>query len=264
MKVIETEIDRRYMMQKFILIGPGKCGKSDFLHHAENHLFLETEAGLNHLKCRKVPIRDWSEMREIAGELLQTWEAFRKEKGIESKVQMTPELQKEFLFQGKPLETVIIDTIDRAYDFAAEDSMNKGRETFKDLDIDSLFDMPKGTGWDWTRKRVKALVNFMEELPCAIWLVGHIKTEKVEPKDAKSFDRETINISGQTGDDLLKWADHTIQIRHRFAGATEVRHLSTVPSQFLDCGSRGLMVPNGMEWGPDSKKNWDTFRALFS
>mgnify|MGYP001581901621 FL=1 len=66
---IRTGPSRAWKDQKFLTLGQAKIGKSDFWSQGERTLFLEFEAGLNHLTCFRLPCRSWEEFTEVLGEL---------------------------------------------------------------------------------------------------------------------------------------------------------------------------------------------------
>ena len=91
---VKSEPDNRWISQKFGMIGSAGIGKSEFWSHGQT-LYLQCEAGLNHLSVMKVPITSWEAVREAVGALIQA------------------NVKKEF-----PWDTVVIDTIDKLVDYA--------------------------------------------------------------------------------------------------------------------------------------------------
>jgi len=92
---VKSEVDNRWCKQKSVIIGPPKCGKSELFSHAEKALYLQTEAGLNHLSVFKTPVTSWEEWEATYTALMQA-----KMKG-------------ELLY-----DTIIVDTIDKFVDSA--------------------------------------------------------------------------------------------------------------------------------------------------
>mgnify|MGYP001609558884 FL=1 len=66
------------------------------------------------------------------------------------------------------------------------------------------------------------------------------------------------------GTKLLHWADHTLHIKSRLDGSKISRVIRTIPTDTMDAGSRGKMVPDGIQWGEDDKANFQAFKQLFT
>jgi len=227
--------------QKIGMIGAAKIGKSEFFAQDPNVLFIEAEAGLNHLEVFKMRARSWDDLRSIYGLLLKEKEG------------------------GKfPYSMIVIDTIDRVYDFAEEVIIQRGKEFYKSIadDIHTIGDIPNGMGWAKVRELIMSFLNKLEELPCAIAFIGHLAIKKVKEGN-REYDKSTINISGKTGLELLAWADHVLHVESSMMGDKMVRRVITRPSQSKEAGSRGAMVPANWVWKDSAKENYDFFRKLF-
>ena len=59
--------------QKFGVLGAPGIGKSGIFARGDKTLVIQTEAGLNHIKCMKLVCRAWSDWEDI-------WSAFIKAK----------------------------------------------------------------------------------------------------------------------------------------------------------------------------------------
>ena len=227
--------------QTFLTLGQGKIGKSDFWSQGEKTLFLECEAGLNHLTCMKVPCRDWEDITDTLGQLYVL-----HQKG------------------SFPYDTVVIDTVDRFIDLATAYVIDRAKEKYKDASkIETIGDIPNGAGLYQATNLVRITLEKMRQFPCALVLIGHIKAEKL--KDGpREYNKQTINIGGQMGAILLHWADHTLHWRARQLGDTVERNIRTKPSEELEAGSRGNLVPDGFRIEGSMKVSYDKFRKLFT
>ena len=96
-----SEVDDHWFSQKTGVIGPPGIGKSEFFSHGDKTLYIQTEAGLNHLRVMKVPVRSWDDFREVYTQLLQA--------------------------SPFPYDTIVIDTIDKFVDLANQEAMERGR-----------------------------------------------------------------------------------------------------------------------------------------
>ena len=233
---------KRWHDQTFLTLGQGKIGKSDFWSQGDKTLFFEFEPGLNHLSVMKVSIRCWEDFTEALAECYKLLKA-----------------------GSFPYDTFVLDTADRFIDCANEYVIGRAKEKYKsDMadKIESVGDIPNGAGWYQATTLVRITLNKLKMFPVALVLIGHTKSEK--KKDAtREYDHETVNIGGQMGGQLLHWADHTLHWRTRMRGDSIERCLRTKPSEALEAGSRGNVVPDGFRINGDMKDAYTKFRSLF-
>lgn len=235
----KSTIDKRFINQKFGMIGPSGIGKSEFWAQDENALFIEAEPGLNFLSVFKLPMRDYNDLREIYGALL---EAVAK---------------KQFNYS-----VIVLDTIDRVISCLNEEVVDKARGFYKNIEINTIGDIPNGMGWFKAKELMLTTLKSFEQFPCAIAYIGHLSTKRVKDNTAE-YDKNTISIGGQMGEELLAWTDHTLHVDAVMRGDKLVRTIWTKPRQSKEAKSRGGVVPDGTLWGSDMKKNYNEFRALF-
>ena len=233
---------KRWVDQKFLTIGAGKIGKSDFWSQGERTLFLECEAGLNHLSCMSVPCRSWDDLTEVLGELYKANQAGK--------------------FQ---YDTLVVDTVDRFIDMANEYVIERAKDKFSSNvadKIETVGDIPNGAGWYNATNLVRITLEKMKMFPVALVLIGHVKTEKLK-EGTREYKHDTTNIGGQMGSGLLHWADHTLHWRTRMRGEAIERCIRTKPSEEMEAGSRGNIVPDGFRIGESMKQSYMQFRSLF-
>lgn len=233
-----SEIDKKWTSQKFGMIGAPGIGKSKFWSFC-NGLYIQTEAGLNHLSVFKMPCRSWEEFKEIYTLLIQAHQA------------------------GKfPYDTLIIDTIDKFVDLAQQEVIARGRNKFKQIEINTVGDIPNGAGWAWSQDLVENALTKLEELPCAIAYIGHLELKEVK-EPTRSIHKQTISIGGKMGGMLTAWPDHLLNVETQLVGSEQRRKVRTLPTQTIDAKSREGMVKDGWLWTADDKENWETFRKMF-
>ena len=239
--VQKSEINSKWQDQKVGLIGASGVGKSTFFSYGEKTLYLQTEAGLNHLAVIKLPCRSFAELRDILTALIQADQA------------------KTF-----PYDTIVIDTIDELIDLINEEVIRRGREKFTKLasDINTIGDIPNGAGWQWATELIKLTFDKLEKLPACIAFIGHLENKEVKTATDK-FHKQTLSIGGKTGLWLTAWCDHFLNIESTMNGPNFVRKVRTRPTQYVEAKSRGNMVPDGWQWVDDMKINYDKFRGLF-
>jgi len=188
-----------------------------------------------------LPCRSWDEWRDIYSALLQA--------------------QREGKF---PYETIVIDTIDKFIDLSNTEVIERGRNKFKGAEIFTIGDIPNGAGWAWATDNIELALSKLEDLPAAICYIGHLDRKEIKKPNNTSIHLQTISIGGKTGRALVAWCDHFINIEAAMVGNNVKRRLRTLPTASVDAKSRGGVVPDGTEWGEDSKANWVKFRGLFS
>lgn len=240
--VLPTEkrkADNTWVNQKFLMLGQGGVGKSHFWSCGERTLFLQTEAGLNHLEVEAVPVHSWDDFTEAGGLLVQ-------------------ELGKGAL----RWDTLVIDTVDNWVDMANEKVIQDGKEKFSKAEINGIGDIPNGAGWFMASNLIATYLRKLASLPMAIVLIGHHNQKKIK-EPTREYDKSTISIGGNMGIQLLHWSDHTLYIEGKMVGDTLKRKVYTLPSQIREGKSRGGIVPNGMEWSDNMQENYKKFRSLF-
>jgi len=235
----KSGVDNRWISQKFGMIGAAGIGKSEFWSHG-NTLYLQCEAGLNHLDVFKVPVRSWDEFRDAVGALI------------------TAATKKDF-----PYDTVVIDTIDKLVDYAQAEVVMRGKEKFKNLEINTVGDLPNGQGWYQVTNLMENALSKLEELPCAVCYIGHLDNKEIK-EPTRSIHKQTISVGGKLGGMLVAWADHFLNIEAQYSGSDLRRKVRTLPTQTLDAKSRGGVVPDGWVWDAKSQINYDKLRGLFT
>lgn len=240
----KTVKENKWIDQKFLMLGPGGIGKSEFWAQGERTLFLECEPGLGHLEVLKVSCRSWEDIRDAYAQLYlaaQTPATF-------------------------PYDTIVIDTIDRFAAMGTEEVICRAKEKYKkDIAdaINSLGDIPNGAGWYWQTELIGNAIKKFEGLPAATVLIGHLKKETIE-EPTRKIPYTTISIGGQTGTNLLYWSDHTLHLQSRMVGEDVRRKVRTKPTENIEAKSKGGIVADGMEWGKDARENYAAFRKLFN
>jgi len=233
-----SEVDTRWVNQKFGMIGSPGIGKSKFWSFC-NGLYLQTEAGLNHLSVMKMPIRSWEDFKHVYSLLMQSAQA-----------------------GSFPYDTIIIDTIDKFVDLAQREAIERGMLKFKNIDINTVGDIPNGAGWMWAQDLVENALDKLEELPCAIVYIGHLENKEVK-EPTRSIHKQTISIGGKMGGMLTSWPDHLMNVTSGYIGNELKRTVRTLPSQTVEAKSRAGIVKDGWVWDKEDKVNWDNFRKLF-
>ena len=231
-----SDVDKSWVNQKILMIGPPKVGKSEFWSHGEKTLYIQCEPGLNHLSVMKLPCNSWADFGAIYTELSKA--------------------------DPCPYDTIVIDTVDRLVDYANNETIQMGREKFKSATIYTTGDIPNGAGWFWTKERMNNALVKLHNLDACIVLIGHLSNKEISLENQVKMNIQTISLSPSTGSTICAWADHILNIEGggEKSGNRKVR---TRPRASIMAGSRGCMVPEDMIWTRDSKANYTKFRGLF-
>lgn len=237
----KSGISKNWVDQKFLMIGDSGIGKSEFFSHAEKPFYIETESGLNFLDVFKLPCRDWNDLGEVLGLLIN-------------------QANKSEPF---PYDIVIIDTIDKVVDFASEETIKWGKNKFKNSEIVGIGDIGQGTGWDMRRNMVHKVLNAFEKLPCAKAIIGHLDCKEIEESGQSSYHKHTISIGGKVGSDILAWSDHTLHIKGVMLGDQLKRTVYTKPTKSREAKSRGGIIKDGWVWSDNSAENFKKLREQF-
>ena len=246
-----TETGNKWEFQKFGVLGAPGIGKSGIFARGAKTLIIQTEAGLNHIKCMKVVCRSWSDWEDI-------WSALIKQKQTGS----------------FPYDTIGIDTIDNFVDFANDEAVSRGQAKYKNADINTVGDIPNGAGWAWSTDLIKNAFEKLESLGVCVYYIGHLEYKEVKQPNNVSIHKQTIGIGGKTGGFLVAWPDHLLNIESKLQGDKIIRKVRTIPTAVMDAKSKGAVIPNGFELlSPESLtadgitksdiENFQRIRSLF-
>ena len=232
---------KKWLDQKILVLGPGKIGKSELFSQGDKTLFIETEPGLGHLSVMKVPVRSWEDFREVCGELYKADAA------------------------GKfPYDTLVIDTLDKLLDRACEEVIGLGKKKFSKIadSINTIGDIPNGAGWAWVNTLMSNALDKITEFPCAIVLITHLSTRRINDGN-REYDKETVSLFKGMAESVIHWADHTLHFKAYMKGDRIRRVIRTKPTESMEAGSRGMIVPDGFELNGSSAESYSKLRSLF-
>lgn len=233
-----STISELFRDQKFLMYGSTKIGKTRFFAQCDGAFFIKTEQGHNHVEVIGVSCNSYDEVMAVLGKLIQARN-------------ITP----------YPYSIIVIDTFDRYIEFVDDSVIQWGREKFKNVEINSIGDVPNGAGWSERTSRISAILRRLDEIPCAKAIIMHATIDELEDERGK-YKKETVNIGGKSNKVITGWADHTMAVKSIFVGDQLIRKVKLRPTRNLDAGSRGIL-PEELPWVGDDKKNFETFRAYF-
>lgn len=151
---------------KFLIYGEPGAGKSTLASKFPKAIFVPTEPGLNYLEVHQITdengvpkiVKDWTEFCEAIRELCTTEHDFN---------------------------TVIIDTVDNAFEFCA-------LHTLSQRDIEHESDEGYGKGWGMIKREFTKVVNFLANSGFGIVFISH---EKESEREEKGVKRKRIDSS---------------------------------------------------------------------
>ena len=245
--VLPTEVtpaSKRWIDQRFLMLGQAGIGKSTFWANDPNALFVDTEGNLTHLAVKRLPVRSWGDMQEVGAMLF--------EQAAKTGVPF-------------PYSTLVIDTLDRLLAYAEEYVVAHAKEKFSKMadSIDTIGDVPNGGGWADTTKLMVNCLTKLDQLPCALVMVAHVKQDKVE-EPLQKYDKETVSLWKGVGAAVLGFSKHTLHLQAYYVGDTLKRFIIAMPSKGVEAKSHGGLVPNKLEWKtPKLQEEFTQFRGLF-
>lgn len=235
---VKSEVDKRWISQDILMIGPPKIGKSEFFSFGDKTLYIQCEPGLKHLSVMKLQCTSWDDMKNIYSSLLEA------SKG-----------------DSFPYDTIVIDTIDRWVDFVNEEVIDRGKEKFKSAVINSVGDVPNGAGYSWAKDIANNALSKLSNLPACIVLIGHLSNKEITFENNVKMSMQTISLSPSIGTSICSWADHILNIEG--GNKTGDRKVRSRPTPSIMAGSRGKIVPEDFLWTANSEDNYKRFRGLF-
>jgi hypothetical protein len=211
-----------------LIYGAPKIGKSTFCSQAENALFLATEPGLNCLPVFKSDIRNWEELCLAL---------------------------KEVTVGDHQFKTLIIDTIDNAYNFCADFICAK-------YGVDYQGDLAHGKGWVLVSNEFNRVLTKMAHLPYGLFLVSHaqdkeyqgrtgsiIKTQPSLPERARKVVQGLV--------DIILYADIEESVSE--TGEPISKHVvRTKPTNRYEAGDRTNRLPEVVDL------NYAAFKKAFN
>ena len=195
-----------------LLYGTPKIGKSTFCSRFEDHFFIATEPGLNHIEARYQLAQSWDDIKQIVSLLCANMGRFR---------------------------TIIIDTADRMCDMIERSILDK-------YQIQSLNDLGFGKGTAIFASELKWLMDELTAIGCGLVFVSHAdsvdidtpsgKVKKWAPSLPKAARKQILNFV-----DVIGFAESEYIVN---AGkSTETRVLHLAPSQIWEAGDRTAKFP---------------------
>lgn len=159
-KPIETDL-RKF---KFLIYGQPGAGKSTFASKFPDAIFIPTEPGLNFLECHTLENDDGEPM------VCRSWTDVQK-------------AIKLIVGNDHQFKTVVIDTIDNAFEFCAQAFNVK-------MGLDYEGDADYGKGWKLLEREFKKTFNYLANSGFGLVFISH---EKIGQKEERGIKRMWID-----------------------------------------------------------------------
>jgi hypothetical protein len=202
------------MRYSILLYGPTKVGKTTFASHADGAVFLATEPGTKALEVYSVPVADWPTLLKALGELASG---------------------------GHDFKTVVIDTIDNAYQMCQE-------HVCKENGWAHPSDGPYGKGWSAVAGEFKRVLLKLANMPFGVVLISHSMDKEIETRTG-SYSKTTTTLPESARKiviglmDLVLLCDLEV-VQDEHGTYQQKRIIRTKPSASWDAGDRTGRLPD--------------------
>lgn len=201
----------------FMIYGPAGVGKSTFFSKFKNHLFLNTDPGLEFLKVRNIPIGSWKDFVKIVDELV--------------------EKRKDPLFKNV---IIVIDLIDGVYSLCR-------KSILKRYGLSHETDTPYGKTFDIIKTEFQTVLAKL----AAFYGIGFIShSREIEIKSRiTSISKTQPTISGGAGKfvegmcDFIGFCETSMTKEEKALGK---RYITFTPTENLTAKDRAGLFPEKM------------------
>jgi len=173
-----------------LIYGREKIGKTTILSTFPECMFLSTEPGTKGLEIFEFNAEDGG---------TRTWELFR---------------QAVDLLEQNPgqFKTIIIDTVDRAYDMCMDWVCQKRGIEYPGSNADGSADY--GKSWKAVREEFTTQVHRIIQSGRGVWFTSHSKEMQVESRSGQKYDRIVPSMSGQARGVVEPLVDFALYAEH--------------------------------------------------
>ena len=214
-----------------LIYGPPKIGKSTLATQNPGALVLDTDNnGTEFLECFRVKISTWMDLKLALGEL-----------------------KKERDAGNERFNTIVIDTVDMAYQLCrqhvcAENGVNHESE-----------DKSFGRIWDLVKAEWMKMIAFANSLGVGITMISHSVQKEVKIDGVKRT-ITTLSMSDKPGRMVTALADVIIYIDE---DENDTRTLFLKPQAYLECGDRTKALTENIKFQTE-KEAWDKLTGAMS
>ena len=200
-----------------LIHGMPKIGKSTMCSQAEDALFLAFEPGLNALEVYQAPIDDWEHFCNVCKEVAEG---------------------------NHPFKTIVVDTVDIAYQMCADYICKK-------FNVPHQSDLAYGKGASLVNNEFHRVLAKLGRLLYGLFLIAHTKTLKVETRTG-DYTKYVPNLSEGARKIILGMVDIILycdlEASTNAEGKQVVRRvMRTKPSQYYEAGDRTRRLPEVLD-----------------
>ena len=195
----------------FLIYGREKIGKTTFFASWDDALFLTTEPGTKGLEIYEVECNDWRTIRKVVSELEKT----------------------------NRFKTVIIDTIDRAYDFCLDYVCDQLGITYPGEDDEGHPDY--GKSWRAVKLEFTELINRLVFTGRGVCFTSHLKEMEIRLRTGERWHRIVPSMSKQGRSVVEAIVDFFFYAEYmRLKSGEIIRVLITEGDEFIWAGQRKI------------------------
>ena len=224
---------------RFLLHGWPKVGKTSLASYFPDAYLLKTEQGGAALRHHGVAINDWNDMKQAVKALCAT--------------------------DDLPFKTIVIDTIDRAYEYL-------GETVCADNGVTHLSQLKFGKGYEEANKRMH---NMLEMLYAKFGVVLTSHSRMVEEsRGAETVSRITPDLSGSQRKLITGWVDGIVYLmvdelqevgeadgKEKVVGRA-VQHVAVLQgSPYIEAGGRLRHLPPKLNLGRTPAEGFAIFEG---
>lgn len=209
--------------KKFLIYGPAGVGKSTFFSKFKNHLFLNTDPGLEFIKTRNIPITSWKQFKKLVEELVakQTIGGPHYDKAYDNMI-------------------VVIDLIDGVQALCRKSILNK-------YGLAHESDTPYGKTFDMVKSEFQTVIGSLAAV-YGVGFISHAKDIEIKGRFDK-LSKIVPTISGGAGRfvegmcDFIGYCEMSTTKEEKALGD---RYITFKPAEDLTAKDRAGVFPNKM------------------
>lgn len=225
--------------KKFLIYGPAGVGKSTFFSKFKNHLFLNTDPGIDFIKVRNIPITSWKQFKKLVEELVSY---------------QAPD--SKFYDHRYDNMIIVLDLIDGLQALCRKSILNK-------YGLAHESDTPYGKTFDMVKSEFQTVIGSLAAV-YGIGFISHAKDIEIKGRIDK-LSKVVPTISGGAGKfveglcDFIGYCEVSTTKEEKALGP---RYITFQPQEDLTAKNRGNLFPNKMPL--DFDVVYDTYQKNFS
>lgn len=203
----ERSVAENYNPKLLIVGGAPKCGKSSFIACIDDNLIIDLEDGYRALSTMKVQARNVKDLEEIRKAIIEKGKELHKAPYRFITIDNATRLEEisislaNSMYQNTPMG--------KSWGYMKDANgillKNKTGQFIPDPKADVRM-LPNGSGYLFTRKALRKLIDMFKPLCETLILVTHVKDKAVN-KNGEEVTELSINLAGKAADIICGEAD---------------------------------------------------------